>query len=333
MADNKEGFETELSQITEQFNSELKRLDPKAVSVAMYLRIYETCKAIALSQGRSNFETINQRFIDAVNSIIQNAGISNFEDVFTQAQEIAKPVSKDLDTLKSGYEQSIKTAYVESGNLLKHATGISPEEMEDGKIQLSKNRENQYLTSIGDYVFASSEEDSQDMYVARANTGGMYAFEKFCITGGDNIQNIDNQQRRVLLKKPAYVYSISPQKFNPVTNIETRNGNPVFVFGQEWISDEAVDINDKSQVPDIETVKDITSILEHTQLFCNTGKNRDISREIMKLQGNDRISAIRTAIMNGELRYINGEADRNVLNGLEGIQKQTTTKAQGQWNH
>jgi len=333
MTDNKEGFETELSQITEQFNRELKKLDPKAVTVAMYVRIYETCKAIVISRGHTNFATINQKFINAVNSIIPNANISNFEDAFTQAQEIVKPVSKDLETLKSGYEQSIKTLYIESGELLKHATGISPEKMKDSKIQLSQNRENQYFTSIGDYVFASSEEDSQDMYVARANTSGMFAFDEFCITGGDNIQKIDNRQPRVLLKKPAYVYSISPQKFNPVTNINIKNGNPVFEFGQEWISDETVDINDKSQVPTIETVKDITSILEHTQLFCNTGKNKNISKEIMQLQGNERITAIRTAIMNGELRYINGEADRNVLNGLEGIQQQIITQTQGQWNH
>lgn len=230
---------------------------------------------------------------------------------------------EQIDELLQEYRQEIKRLF--KGQTLTHITSISPEKMDNRKIQKSNNAANYYETEVGDWVFASSDSDKSNLYLARkANDGMIYMAKDLYIYGGDNFEIKGNN---VYLKEPNYVYEIDSQKFEPVVGIIRKKNNELTVdFSEEWISEEEVDIDDKEQVKDIRKICDITSIIKEYQIFCDKNKNR-IAIKIKHSKSLEEIKQkFRRYIKNGDLRYINGEAGINVSYffeqaRIEGIQQ------------
>lgn len=229
--------------------------------------------------------------------------------------------TKEIFDLMKQYENDIKKFFIENGCTISHISNVPPEKMRDGKIQKSKNRENNYQTESGNWVFArTTEEDKCNPYIARkSQTGMIYLTSNIYVYGGDNIEvkKDENGQSHAFLKEPNYIYEINPANFNPVVTLrKDKNGLPFFEFSQEWVSDRDVDINDPNQVVKIREIKEITSLLENYQVFCDVNR----LEEAMKIRScsspQEGIQLIREEIKNGNLRYINGETGINAMDIL-----------------
>ena len=183
-----EDIENIIEEKINQYNEMLKDFDEETIKTALqYLR---HCKT-ELRENREN--GINKNF---------SIDISVLDE---QTQSLFKLMNKLRD--------DIKTIYVESNCSLTYITPISPENMEDGKIKISQGRLNNYETEMGDWVFASSEPaDGRNAYIARQENGMMIRIGKFSYVYGDEIDIVtdDEDNSRAVLKKPNYVYEISP---------------------------------------------------------------------------------------------------------------------------
>lgn len=221
---------------------------------------------------------------------------------------------EQIDGLLQGYKQEIKALF--KGQTLTHITSISPEKMNNRRIQKSNNAANYYETEVGNWVFASSNLDISNLYFARKAKDGMISIAKdLYIYGGDNFEVKGNN---VYLKEPNYLYEIDSQKFEPVVAIIRKINNELTVdFSEEWISEEDVDIDDKEQVKSIREICDITDVIKKYQIFCDKNKKR-IAIKIRHSKSLEEIKQkFRNYIKSGDLRYINGEAGINVLHFFE----------------
>ena len=116
-----------------------------------------------------------------------------------------------------------------------------------------------------------------------------------------------------MLRKPNYIYYINPNRFNPVCNlnIDSRSNEPIFVFSEEWISDSELDISDHSQVRSIEQVQDVTSLLEHYTILCDT-QNQGIGMKARQSKTEaEALKYIAMKIKDGNVRNINQETGIN----------------------
>ena len=85
----------------------------------------------------------------------------------------------------------------------------------------------------------------------------------------------------------------------------------LFEFSEEWISDQEVDISDHSQVRNIEQVIDVTSLLEHYTILCDT-QNQGIGMKARQSKSKDEALAfIAMKIKDGSVRNINHETGIN----------------------
>ena len=116
--------------------------------------------------------------------------------------------------------------------------------------------------------------------------------------------------------------SINPNRFNPVCNltIDPRSHEPIFEFSEEWISDSEVDISDHSQVRNIEQVKDVTSLLEHYTILCDTQSQGIGMKARQSTSKDEALKLIAMKIKDGSVRNINQEIGINDRD-LSGIEK------------
>ncbi len=236
---------------------------------------------------------------------------------------------KDMDKetaqifeLINQYKIGIRNILIENGELLTHISSLSPENIQDGKIKKSIKALNQYEDERDDWVFASSLPiDGTNIYIARKSEGVIkFTKDNDYVFGGDNILVEQDEQgnKHAYLREPNYAYLISPLKFLPVVAIrKDSEGYPHFIFDDEWVSNEDVDLNDKNQIigEPIE-IRDVTDLVRHNQIFCEinlTNEGNYIKNAKNKEEG---IALIKDGIHNGRLRYINGEANINVNNLL-----------------
>ena len=114
-----------------------------------------------------------------------------------------------------------------------------------------------------------------------------------------------------MLRQPNYFYHINPYRFKPVCNltVDSRSHVPIFEFSEEWISDSEVDISDHSQVRNIERVKDVTSLLEHYTILCDT-QSQEIGMKARQSKTKDEVLRfIEMKIKDGSVRNINQEME------------------------
>ena len=227
--------------------------------------------------------------------------------------------AKKIFELMAKYEQSIKKVFVDNNINITHITDIAPEKLEGGVLRKSIDRANNYETKRVNGVFASSSPlDGNNPYIARKSSGMIRLGKSTYIYGSDNIEVVQDTEgkKHAMLKQPNYIYHINPEKFNPVCNltIDPRSHKPIFEFSEEWISDEEVDISDSSQVANIEEVNDVTSLLDHYTILCDT-QSQSIGMEVRQCKTRDEaLEFIGTKIKDGSIRNINAETGINNRN-------------------
>lgn len=239
----------------------------------------------------------------------QNHGKNN-DDI-----ELAPEASKIFE-LMTEYGQSIKRIFVDNNIDITHITSIAPEQLEGGVLRKSIDRANNYETERVDGVFASSSPiDGNNPYIARNSSGMIRLGKSTYIYGSDNIEVTQDFEGKnhAMLRQPNYIYHINPERFNPVCNltIDPISHEPIFEFSEEWISDSEVDIYDHSQVRSIEQVTDVTSLLEHYIILCDT-QSQGIGIQARKCKTkNDALKLIEKKIQDGSVRNINQETGIN----------------------
>lgn len=224
--------------------------------------------------------------------------------------------AKKVFTLMQEFEQSIKNIFVDNGIYLTHITSVAPEKLEGGVLRKSIDRANNYETERADGVFASSSPvDGTNPYIARNRSGMILIGNSTYIYGNDNIEVTQDSEGRskALLKEPNYIYYINPVGFKPVCNL-TINPNthkPEFEFSEEWISDSEINISNPQQVIKIEQVEDVTNLLEHYTILCDT-QSQGIGIQIRQSKTKDEaLKLIVEKIKSGSVRNINHETGIN----------------------
>ena len=226
------------------------------------------------------------------------------------------PEASKIFELMTEYGQAIKRIFVDNNIDITHITSIAPEQLEGGVLRKSIDRANNYETERVNGVFASSSPiDGNNPYIARNSSGMIILGKSTYIYGNDNIEVTQDSEgkRHAMLKQPNYIYHINPDRFNPVCNliIDPRSHEPIFEFSEEWISDSEVDISDHSQVRSIEQVKDVTSLLEHYTILCDT-QSQGIGMKARQSKTKDEaLKFIAMKIKDGSVRNINQETGIN----------------------
>lgn len=224
--------------------------------------------------------------------------------------------TKKIFELMKEYGQSIKRIFVDNNIDITHITSITPEMLEGGVLRKSIDRANNYETERVDGVFASSTPiDGNNPYIARNSSGMIILGKSTYIYGNDNIDVTQDSEgkKHAMLRHPNYIYHINPDRFNPVCNltIDSRSHEPIFEFSEEWISDSEVDISDPSQVRGIEQVRDVTNLLEHYTILCDT-QSQGIGMKARQYKAkNDSLKFIEMKIEEGSVRNINQETGIN----------------------
>ena len=239
----------------------------------------------------------------------QNHGKNN-DDI-----ELAPEASKIFE-LMTEYGQAIKRVFVDNNIDITHITSIAPEQLEGGVLRRSIDRANNYETERANGVFASSSPiDGNNPYIARNSSGMILLGKSTYIYGNDNIEVTQDSEgkKHAMLRQPNFIYHINPDRFNPVCNltIDSRSHKPVFEFSEEWISDSDVDISDNSQVRSIEQVKDVTSLLEHYTILCDTQSQGIVMKARQSKTKDEALKFIAMQIKDGSVRNINQETGIN----------------------
>ena len=218
--------------------------------------------------------------------------------------------------LMTEYGQAIKRIFVDNNIDITHITNIAPDQLDGGVLRRSIDRANNYETERVNCVFASSFPiDGTNPYIARSSSAMIILGKSTYIYGSDNIEVIQDSEgkKHAMLKQPNYIYHINPDRFNPVCNltIDSRSHDPIFEFSEEWISDSEVDVSDHSQVRSIEQVKDVTSLLEHYTILCDT-QSQGIGIKARQSKTKDEaLNLITIKIKDGSVKNINQEAGIN----------------------
>ena len=221
----------------------------------------------------------------------------------------------EIFNLMKEYEEAIKKIFIENDIAITHITNIAPEQLEGDKIRKSLNIANNYCTSRVDGVFASSiPVDGRNPYIAR-NSSGMVSLGKYTyIYGSDNINVVQDTEgkKHAVLKQPNFIYHINPNSFKPVCTItvDSHTHQPIFEFSDEWISDTEIDISDATKVKGVEEVRDITSLLEHYTILCDT-KSQRIGLKARQMSHKAALLYITEKLNDGSIRNINHETGIN----------------------
>ena len=239
----------------------------------------------------------------------QNHG-KNSDDI-----ELAPEASKIFE-LMTEYRQAIKRVFVDNNIDITHITSIAPEQLEGGVLRRSIDRANNYETERANGVFASSSPiDGNNPYIARNSSGMILLGKSTYIYGNDNIEVTQDSEgkKHAMLRQPNFIYHINPDKFNPVCNltIDPRSHKPIFEFSEEWISDSDVDISDNSQVRSIEQVKDVTSLLKHYTILCDTQSRGIVMKARQSKTKDEALKFIAMQIKDGSVKNINQETGIN----------------------
>lgn len=247
--------------------------------------------------------------LDFLHKRQQNHGKCN-DDI-----ELDTETQKIFELMKE-YEQSVKRIFVDNNIYITHITSIAPDKLEGAVLKKSIDRANNYETEIVDGVFASSIPiDGNNPYIARNSSGMIMLGGSAYIYGNDNIEVTQDLEgkKHAMLRQPNYIYYINPNRFNPVCTLTTDSisHEPIFEFSEEWISDSEVDISDYSQVRNIKQVRDVTNLLEHYTILCDT-YSQEIGIRIMQSKTeDDALKFIKMKIEDGSIRNINQETGIN----------------------
>ncbi len=172
--------------------------------------------------------------INKVTEVIKKLGNITFSSV-NDLDELRSIVNDNMNgkllDIINGFSLELKDAYRNNCDSVYTVLPISGlKELEE-----SKHRENHYLTSIDDGVFATTSFSNIEKYIARANAGGLIAH-------GNQLEYPSNpfskiEEEKMILIKPVSIYLGNVDLFEPQFDFVVDNhGFSHFVFDGEWIA-------------------------------------------------------------------------------------------------
>ena len=140
------------------------------------------------------------------------------------------------------------------------------------ELEASKHRENQYLNSINNGVFATATMESIEKYIARANVGSMIVDDSVVKYPSNPFLNISEEG--LTLIKPVSIYLSNVDLFEPQFDYDLdENGNARFIFGGEWIAP-----YEKVECIEKQTTYLPASFLEHNEVdYQENGEDKQIN--------------------------------------------------------
>lgn len=263
--------------------------------------------------------------------------LENMEKLESKLIEEAGPVLQIIED----YKQALKDEAIANNYMLYHISTKSPEEMEDGVLKPHYEK-TQFGQHFGKILCGSTESVKTNAYIlSRVNGDGMYRLpvgkHSYLLKGhGVSVVQGEDGSKRVVSKKPGYIYYLPIDEFEPVIMLKyNRHKNEYsFLFEEEWVTDKEIaipkevtehlgELGDTKKNPDnegnrevfsIEKYNDVTSILEHNQFIINNelGQNA-INMLVKNIQVNMHIvHRIIAYIRDKQVTYLNGEAGINV---------------------
>ena len=136
------------------------------------------------------------------------------------------------------------------------------------ELEASNHRENQYLNSIVNGVFATSPLRELEKYIARANVGGMIARGKEIDYPSNPFLSISDD--KLILLKPVSIYLSNVDLFEPQFDYEIGEDDiPRFKFGGEWVA-----VKEKIQCIETQTTYLPSSFVEENDVYYKENDDR-----------------------------------------------------------
>ena len=175
-------------------------------------------------------EAFIQRLTDVINKLGHNT-FGNFNDFDELKKIVDISMNGKLLNIINDFSADIKNIYKKH---IDHVYTVLPVSGLE-ELEASKHRENRYLNSINDGVFASTSFDSIEKYIGRANVDGL-------IANGNQLEYPANPFSRIeddklMLTKPVSIYLGNVDLFEPQFDYVVDNrGFSHFTFDGEWIA-------------------------------------------------------------------------------------------------
>lgn len=291
-------------EITENFNNRLKGIDKNEIWT--YMRLMQYRMGLYRAEKTENSQVVKEYKERAFEMLRQTnisipSNIKNTDEI----EQFAVLASQNVFALIEEYKNAIKQYYQDNGLNLYSVRGHKYD-----TITKSKNIVNQYEAERGDWVFAASTPKSENAYRIRSAEHGMHGLGngEYVIFG----DVLHLQDGKLMLNTPAYFYTLKTDKFMPVVRINNSRSNPnnfMFVFGNEWTSDQDIQGDD---IIDIEEYTDVTDLLNNLQLFSTTDRHTIKSLDEAGWQQDMKRHIIRDGIKVGAVSYWNLSLNRNV---------------------
>lgn len=265
--------------IITKYNEILMNLSDKEKNVMQLYYYFKKLDTFKSMTPKGNYwDDKREEYINKGLEIIKNLGTKTFSNIHS-LDEIRKNVdsymsNSDLLNIITSFSLEIKSAYKKYCDYVYTVLPISGiKELEE-----SRHRENQYLNSINNGVFATATMESIEKYIARANVGGMIVHGNEIEYPSNPFSNISEEE--LTLINPVSIYMGNVDLFEPQFDYEIdSNGIPHFVYGGEWIASH-------EKVPCIEkqtTYLPTRFLDDNIVYYQQNGEMIQINKEIKKL--------------------------------------------------
>lgn len=265
--------------IITKYNEILMNLSDKEKNVMQLYYYFKKLDTFKSMTPKGNYwDDKREEYINKGLEIIKNLGTKTFSNIHS-LDEIRKNVdsymsNSDLLNIITSFSLEIKAAYKKYCDYVYTVLPISGiKELEE-----SRHRENQYLNSINNGVFATATMESIEKYIARANVGGMIVHGNEIEYPSNPFSNISEEE--LTLINPVSIYMGNVDLFEPQFDYEIdSNGIPHFVYGGEWIAPH-------EKVPCIEkqtTYLPTRFLDDNIVYYQQNGEMIQINKEIKKL--------------------------------------------------
>ena len=156
-------------------------------------------------------------------------GVSDLDEIRYNVDSYMN--NSNLSSVIHSFSSDIKNTYKEYSHYVYTILPIKGLK----ELEASKHRENQYLNSINNGVFATATMESIEKYIARANVGGMIVDHSEVRFPSNPFACISEEE--LTLIKPVSIYLSKVDLFEPQFDyIIDKNGKARFIFGGEWIA-------------------------------------------------------------------------------------------------
>jgi hypothetical protein len=210
----------------------LSNREKNIMDLYYYFRRLNTFKE--MTPDGNYWDNKREAFIQRLTNVINKLGHNTFGN-FNDFDELKKIVDISMNgkllNIINDFSADIKNIYKKH---IDHVYTVLPVSGLE-ELEASKHRENRYLNSINDGVFASTSFDSIEKYIGRANVGGL-------IANGNQLEYPANPFSRIeddklMLTEPVSIYLGNVDLFEPQFDyIVDNRGFSHFTFDGEWIA-------------------------------------------------------------------------------------------------